>query len=324
MRRIGVLGAGGLGRAAVRLLEQKNDFRLVALADTKGIIESPAGVTSAHLAGIAEDESIARAGRPCEDGVAEMIALNKAGRLDAIFLAVPNIPNDFVPTLVLRFCREGFDGVLVDALKRTSAVRQIIESEEQVANSRVLYVTGAGATPGLLTAAANLAAQSFAEIDEVKIWFGVGMTNWEKYKATVREDIAHVPGYSVEKVRTLTDAEVDAILDGCNGVLEMHGMEHADDIILERAGVVEAKKVSVGGLVDTRNAKKPTSTTMVVRGKTFEGKTSEHRFVLGDDTSMAANVLGPAFGWMNAALELHDRGIHGLFTSADLAPRFVR
>jgi len=41
-------------------------------------------------------------------------------------------------------------------------------------------MTGRGATPGLLTAAA-LTAQSYAEIHSVKITFGVGIANWEAY-----------------------------------------------------------------------------------------------------------------------------------------------
>ena len=325
-RQIGILGVGGLGRAAAKYLEFKKEFRLVALGDSVGIAYDAAGISSAQVDALPETESVAKMaliGRSTKDAVAEILALNRAGKLDAIFLAVPNIPNNFIPDMIARLCREGFDGVVVDAIKRTSAVSQIIAQEKAIAGSKVVYVTGAGATPGLLTAAANLAAQSFVEIDEVKIWFGVGISNWEKYRATVREDIAHMPGYDIDKVRVMSDADVERILDDCNGVLELHHMEHADDILLERAGVVQAKKVDVGGLVDTRNAAKPVSTTMTLRGKTFEGKESEHKFILGNETSMAANVLGPAFGWMKAGIELHERGIRGLFSSADLMPKFV-
>jgi hypothetical protein len=119
-------------------------------------------------------------------------------------------------------------------------VQQILTTESEITNSNVLYVTGAGATPGLLTAAANLAAQSFAEVDEVKIWFGVGMNGWEKHRATIREDIAHMPGFNIEKVRAMTDDDVKALLEETNGVIELHNMEHADDVLLERAGTVQA------------------------------------------------------------------------------------
>lgn len=326
-RRIGVLGAGGLGRAAVRYLEQKEEFSLVALGDSQGFAHEEEGIASAAVEKLGAGDSVASlpgTGRECADAAASMIALNKAGGLDAIFLAVPNLPNTFVPELIARFAREGFSGVVADALKRTSAVEQILRIEKELTGSNLLYVTGAGATPGLLTAAANLAAQSFVKVEEVTIHFGVGIPSWESYKATVREDIAHMPGFDVDKVRTLTDADIERLLDDCAGVLQLEDMEHADDILLERAGVVQAEKVRVGGLVDTRHAKKPVSTTMTLRGRTFEGKEASHQFILGDETSMAANVLGPAFGWIKAGLDLHGRGIRGLFSSADLMPRFVR
>ena len=101
-------------------------------------------------------------------------------------------------------------------------------------------------------------------------------------------------------------------------------MEHADDIMLELAGIVDRDRVTVGGVVDTRNARKPLSTNVRVTGRTFEGKTSTHTFTLGDETSMAANVCGPAFGYLKAGLELHARGIYGLFTAAEIMPKFVR
>ncbi|MDX1972766.1 MAG: saccharopine dehydrogenase-like oxidoreductase [Candidatus Sumerlaeia bacterium] len=327
IKQIGILGAGGLGRSAVALLEQKTEFKLVAIADSEGIATRESGINTADLNGLELGTSvkqIAKIGRVCTDSVADMVALNKAGKLDAVFLAIPNIPNTYLPSVIERFCDLGFKGVLVDAMKRTSAVEQVLKLSDKIRAAGIAYVTGAGATPGLLTAAANLAAQSFAEIHDVKIWFGVGIANWETYRATVREDIAHMPGYNVDKVKLLSDKDIERILDECNGVLELHGMEHADDILLERAGVVQREKVNVGGLVDTRRAVKPTQTMMTLRGTTFEGKTAEHTFTLGNETSMAANVLGPAFGWMKAALEMQDRGIVGLFSSADLMPKYVK
>lgn len=327
VRQIGVLGAGGLGRSAVSLLEQKEEFRLVALGDSQGFAYNAESIKSAALANLEKTDSVKSLegiGRETEDAIAEMIELNKAGKLDGVFLAIPNIPNTFLPSVIERFCKEGFKGTIVDALKRTSAVEQILELQDLIRNSDVAYVTGAGATPGLLTAAANLAAQSFQEIEDVSIWFGVGIANWDAYKATVREDIAHMPGYDVDKVKVLSDADIEKILDETDGVIELHGMEHADDILLERAGVVQRQKVDVGGLVDTRKPVKPTQTMMKLRGKTFEGKVAEHTFALGNETSMAANVLGPAFGWMKAGMEMHERGINGLFTSADLMPKFVK
>ncbi len=158
----------------------------------------------------------------------------------------------------------------------------------------------------------------------VQITFGVGIANWEAYRATIREDIAHLPGYSVEKARSMTDAEVAALLDQTNGLLTLETMEHADDVLLELAGVCPRDRVTVGGVVDTRSAKKPLSTHVKVTGRTFEGKLSTHTFTLGDETSMAANVCGPAFGYLKAGVALHQRGLYGLFSAAEIMPQFVQ
>jgi hypothetical protein len=221
------------------------------------------------------------------------------------------------------FIKSGWQGVLVDALKRTSAMEQILALKNELQTARITYMTGCGATPGLLTAAAAIAAQSYAEIHSVKITFGVGIANWEAYRATIREDIAHLPGYNVEKASAMTDAEVEAFLDQTNGILTLENMEHADDIMLELAGICRREQVSVGGVVDTRNAKKPLSTNVQVTGRTFEGKISTHTFTLGDETSMAANVCGPAFSYLKAGIGLSRQGMSGLFTATEIMPQFV-
>jgi hypothetical protein len=63
---------------------------------------------------------------------------------------------------------------------------------------------------------------------------------------------------------------------------------------------------------------------MKLTGRTFEGKISTHTFILGDETSMAANVCGPAFGYLKAGAQFHKRGWRGLFTAAEVMPLFVR
>jgi hypothetical protein len=260
-------------------------------------------------------------GKLTNDSIQELISSGKA--VDGYFLALPNLPNDFIPSVAHKFIQSGWRGVLVDAIKRTSAVEQLLEMKEELQAAGITYMTGCGATPGLLTAAAALAAQSYAEIHKVEITFGVGIANWEAYRATIREDIGHMPGYTVATARAMTDDEVAALLDRTNGVLTLENMEHADDVMLEVAGIVGRDRVTVGGVVDTRNAKKPLSTNVKVTGRTFEGKISTHTFTLGDETSMAANVCGPAFGYLKAGYQLHQRGIYGIFTAAEIMPKFV-
>lgn len=323
--RVGVLGFGGLGQAAARVLAPKREMLWVAAADQKGYAYDAAGLNP--------NRSIATYRAQGSVGYLEPIGtlsnqsiqdLIEQASVDGYFLALPNLPNTFMASVARQFIQAGWRGVLVDALKRTSAVEQLLELQDELQTAGITYLTGCGATPGLLTAAATLAAQSYAEIHSVKITFGVGIANWEAYRATIREDIAHLPGYDVELAMRLSDAEVEALLNETNGILSLENMEHADDVMLELAGICPRDRVTVGGVVDTRNPKKPLSTNVQVTGRTFEGRISTHTFTLGDETSMAANVCGPAFGYLKAGMSFHQRGIYGLLTAAEVMPQFVR
>lgn len=324
--KVGILGFGGLGQAAAKLLAGKQEMTLVAIADRDGYAYSPNGLdVNAAIAAYQAKGSVGYLesyGAANQDSITNLIAT--ARDVDGYFLALPNLPNTFMASVARQFIQSGWQGVLVDAIKRTSAVEQLIELSADLAANHITYMTGCGATPGLLTAAASIAAQSFAEVHSVEITFGVGIANWVAYRATIREDIAHMPGYSVETAQAMTDAEVEALLEKTNGIITLENMEHADDILLERLGICDRSRVTVGGVVDTRNPKKPLSTNMKLTGRTFEGKISTHTFTLGDETSMAANVCGPAFGYLKAGKMLYQRHIHGLFTAAEVMPLFVR
>ncbi|MEH2331819.1 (S)-8-amino-7-oxononanoate synthase BioU [Nostoc sp.] len=323
--RVGVLGFGGLGQAAAKVVAGKQEMILVAAADQKGYVYAAEGLNTGESIATYQSQGsvgyLEPIGTLTNQSIQDLIEI---AEVDGYFLALPNLPNDFIPTVAKEFIKSGWRGVLVDAIKRTTAVEQLLAMKEELEAAGITYMTGCGATPGLLTAAAALAAQSYAEIHQVEITFGVGIANWEAYRATVREDIGHMPGYTVEAARAMTDAEVEALLDKTNGVLTLTNMEHADDVMLEVAGIVGRDRVTVGGVVDTRNPKKPLSTNVKVTGRTFEGKISTHTFTLGDETSMAANVCGPAFGYLKAGRQLHQRGIYGIFTAAEIMPQFVR
>jgi hypothetical protein len=323
--KVGVLGFGGLGQAAARILAPKGEMTWVAAADHKGYAYSPEGLNFSDAISTYRDRDsvgyLEPYGTLSNNSIADLIP---NATVDGYFLALPNLPNTFMADVARQFIKSGWQGVLVDALKRTSAVEQLLELQPQLQAAGITYLTGCGATPGLLTAAAAVAAQSFAEIHSVKITFGVGIANWEAYRATIREDIAHMPGYDVEIARAMTDEEVAALLDKTNGILALENMEHADDIMLELAGICGRDRVTVGGVVDTRNPKKPLSTNVKITGRTFEGKISTHTLTLGDETSMAANVCGPAFGYLKAGVALNRRGMSGLFTAAEIMPQFVK
>lgn len=325
VKNVAILGAGGLGRAAAQLLDQKDEFKLVAICDRDGYAFCPAGLSSKIFDNIPVMTSVGTLpewGAMSEDSIGEIIKLGD--HIDAIFVALPNLPNEFIPGIVSRFADAGWKGAMADALKRTSAVKLMIEIGGKLINSGITYITGAGCTPGLLTAAANLAACSFVEVDEVEIYFGVGIANWESYRATIREDIGHLAGYDIDQAKAMTNDEVATLLKETDGRLNLTDMEHADDIMLELAGVCDASKVKVGGIVDTWNAKKPVSTRVSVTGRTFDGKTTTNTFTLGDDTSMAANVNGTAFGYLKTALWLNGIGQYGVTTAAEAMPKFVQ
>ncbi|MBD2579038.1 saccharopine dehydrogenase-like oxidoreductase [Oscillatoria sp. FACHB-1406] len=323
--KVGILGFGGLGQAAARVLAPRQEMSWVAAADQKGYIYDPAGLDADRCIAVYRDRGsvgyLEPQGHLSQDSIQDLIERSNA---EGYFLALPNLPNTFMADVARKFARSGWRGVLVDALKRTSAMEQMLALKDELQAAGITYMTGCGATPGLLTAAAAIAAQSYAEIHSVKITFGVGIANWEAYRATIREDIAHMPGYDVERARAMSDAEVEALLDKTNGILALENMEHADDLMLELAGICSRDRVTVGGVVDTRNPKKPLSTNVQVTGRTFEGKTSTHTFTLGDETSMAANVCGPAFGYLKAGISLHRRGMYGVLTAAEVMPQFVR
>ena len=318
--KIAILGAGGLGKAAAHILAQKESHTLVAIADAGGYAFNPNGLDAHEIGNVKIGGSVSQLkdGQASDDSIGDIIRLKD--EYDGVFIALPNLPNDFIPGVVERFVDGGFEGALVDALKRTRAMEMIFDLDPLLKAHNCTFLSGCGATPGLLTAAAALAAQSFVKIESVKIWWGVGIERWDDYKATIREDIAHLPNFDVESAKALSDTQVQELLDTTEGKLTLHDMEHADDVMLERAGVCGREQVTVGGVMDTRSPKKPVSTTMTLRGVTFDGQTSEHQFVLGDETTMAANVCGTALGYLSRAHWLRERGIYGVFGSAEMMP----
>ncbi len=320
MINIAVLGSGGLGQNMALLIEQKKDFRLVGICDRNAYFFNLNGINGLTVKEAKSVEKI-KGAKKSTNSIKDLLLENKEN-IDAIFIALPNLPNEFIPNVAKDIVQIGYKGVIVDALKRTKAVEMIKNLDSAFKGTDILYLTGCGATPGLLTAAAALAAQSFVEILDVTITFGVGISNWEMYKATIREDIAHLPEFNPEIVSQMTDEEVIKELEKRNGILELHHMEHADDIMLELANVCPRDRVTTGGIVDTRNPKKPISTNVKITGRTFEGKISTHQFVLGDETTMAANVNGPILGYMKSGLWLYSLGVRGSITSADVMPHF--
>jgi len=324
--RLGILGAGGLGKGMAQLAQYRPDFQLVALADSRGYCVDPQGIcvdTLLPLPTVAHYQRDTVTGVPTENAIIDMLKAH-ASDIDVLFWALPNLPVEFFATTLTHVLDETkFRGVCVDALKRTKAVENLMPLAPRLTQENMLYITGAGATPGFLTTLATVAAHSFVEVLSVDIHFGVGIACWDQYKATIREDLLHVPGFTADSVAAMSDAEIEAELAKRNGLLELHNMEHADDIILELAGICPRERVTVGGLVDTQRAQKPVSTTVTITGKTFRGTVGSHKVVLSDETTMVDNVCGPALGFLLRGWEQAQSGRAGLVTSADIMPRFA-
>jgi hypothetical protein len=343
-----VLGTGGIGRRTLEVSKDKDALTPVAacdrhgiavdqdgldvdelLAATEGNVASDGGTAAVEAGGTGgvkqtgENAGVAASthAEPTETPIDDVIAESDA--IDAVLIALPNFEHDFIPRVAERFADADYSGVLVDVLKRSRVIGMLDDKAETFEDSDITFVCGAGATPGFLTGAAALAAQSFVEVDEVDIWWGVGLrSGYEDNRGTVREDIAHLDGYTIEDAREMSDEEIEAVIDDHDGVIEFDDMEHADDVLLERAGICDAEDVTVGGILDVTSDEKPTTTTVSVTGTTFDGETGTNTFQLDDATSMAANVNGPALGYMKAGVRRNRAGEYGVFGPADLMPGF--
>ncbi|WP_247001438.1 transcriptional regulator [Halosolutus gelatinilyticus] len=343
-----VLGTGGIGRRALEVSQHKDVLTPVAACDRHGTAIDFDGLDVDELLAATEeniDNEVATDGgaktadggvkqrgedrgvvaseqaRPSDDPIQDVI--DRGDGIDAVLLALPNYEHDFIPRVADRFVEGDYAGVLIDVLKRSRVIDMLDERAGSFEKRRITFVCGAGATPGFLTGAAALAAQSFVEVEAVDIWWGVGLkSGYEDNRGTVREDIAHLPEYDIETARDLSDEEIEAIVDDHGGVIEFEDMEHADDVLLERAGICDAEDVTVGGILDVRNDEKPTTTTVSVTGMTFDGETATNTFRLGDETSMEANVNGPALGYLKAGVRRNRAGEYGVFGPTELMPGF--
>jgi len=331
-----VLGTGGIGRRTLECATHKPGLTPVAACDRNGVAIDRDGLDVeallGALGGIAGDGGTAvekepdgvaawAGATPTETPIDDVIAVAEA--VDAVLVAVPNLEHDFIPRIADRFLEAGYGGVLVDVLKRSRVIGMLEDRTDALEEAGVTFVCGAGATPGFLTGAVAVAAQSFVEVESVDIRWGVGLkSGYEDNRGTVREDIAHLEEYDIESAREMSDAEIEAVIDDHDGRLEFEDMEHADDVLLERAGICDAADVTVGGVLDVRSDEKPVTTTVRVTGRTFDGERGTNTFQLDDSTTMAANVNGPALGYMKAAVGRNRAGEYGVFGPAELLPRF--
>jgi hypothetical protein len=335
-----VLGTGGIGRRALEYATEKDALTPVAacdrhgvaidhdgldvdelLAATEGNIASDGGAMAVKQSGERSGVAASTQAETTEAPIDDIIAA--ADGIDAVLIALPNLEHDFIPRVADRFVEADYEGVIVDVLKRSRVIGMLDDRADAFEDAGITFVCGAGATPGFLTGAAALAAQSFVEVESVEIWWGVGLkSGYEDNRGTVREDIAHLDGYDIETARDLTDEEIEELVTEHDGRIEFNDMEHADDVLLERAGICDAGDVTVGGILDVRSDEKPTTTTVRVTGRTFDGERGTNTFQLDDATSMEANVNGPALGYLKTGVRRNRAGEYGVFGPAELMPGF--
>src|SRR3989338_4994495 len=132
--RVAVLGAGGLGKAAARIIGLKQELRLTAICDSQGLVACEQGLETSAFASISGDlvegyrqleasggstggVAVAEAAeaRHTDDPIGEVIAMAPA--LDAVLIALPNLPNEFIPGVIRRFAESRAPLVFVDVLK---------------------------------------------------------------------------------------------------------------------------------------------------------------------------------------------------------------
>ena len=125
-------------------------MQLVAIADRSGFAFDAEGLdATAVLQASMTQGSVGYtpgAGTFTSDAIRALI--ERSHDVDAFFIALPNLPNDFIPGVIHNFAQAEYDGVMVDALKRTGAVELVFKLDPLLSAVGMTYITGAGATPG--------------------------------------------------------------------------------------------------------------------------------------------------------------------------------
>ncbi|MFO0174018.1 MAG: saccharopine dehydrogenase-like oxidoreductase, partial [Aphanizomenon sp.] len=133
--RVGVLGFGGLGQAAAKLLTSKREMILVAVADQKGYAYSTEGLNTQACITTYQTQGtvgyLEPVGTLSNNSIQDLIQAT-GDTVNGYFLALPNLPNDFIPSVAKEFIKAAWKGVLVDAIKRTSAVEQLLAMKNEL------------------------------------------------------------------------------------------------------------------------------------------------------------------------------------------------
>src|SRR3989338_8814852 len=133
--RIAVLGAGGLGKACAKVVGMKKELSLVAICDSSSYSYSAKGLDSEVIYNLESKKSV---GKKCNDSIGEIIKLKN--KIDAVFVALPNLPNEFIPQVIKRFSKAQASLVFTDALKRTSAAKLMFSMGNELKQTKSVYI----------------------------------------------------------------------------------------------------------------------------------------------------------------------------------------
>src|SRR5690348_17963909 len=110
--RVGVLGFGGLGQAAAKLLAGKREMILVAVADQKGYAYAAEGLNIQQCIATYQSQGsvgyLEPVGTLTNRSIQDLI--DRTQSVDGYFLALPNLPNDFIPSVAKQFIQSGWRG----------------------------------------------------------------------------------------------------------------------------------------------------------------------------------------------------------------------
>ena len=91
--RVAVLGAGGLGKSAAKIIGMKKEMKLVSICDSNGVLQKKEGLNIKAICNLPTGKSIAElpGGKFSHDAIKDVI--DWSGNYDGVFVALPNMPN---------------------------------------------------------------------------------------------------------------------------------------------------------------------------------------------------------------------------------------
>ena len=88
---VAILGAGGLGKNAAKIIGMKKELRLVGICDSRGFAFDKKGLEPERIANAPEGSTV---GKLSKDPIGEILRQKES--IDGMFVALPNLPAHLV------------------------------------------------------------------------------------------------------------------------------------------------------------------------------------------------------------------------------------